>query len=105
LSKALGPRTSGFSAYEKEHLAILLLVDHWHSYLQHSEFLIRTDQRSLIHLEEQWLSTACQKKALSKLPELRYQIIYRQGKSNFVADALSHKRQPKVLVVAALSVC
>jgi hypothetical protein len=28
LSKALGPRTSGLSAYEKEYLAILFAVDH-----------------------------------------------------------------------------
>jgi hypothetical protein len=105
LSKALGPRTSGLSAYEKEYWAILLVVDHWGSYLQHSEFLICTDQHSLIHREEQRLSTAWQKKAFSKLPRLYYQIIYQQGKSNSMADALSRKRQPKVLAVATLSVC
>jgi hypothetical protein len=47
LSKALGPRNRGLSTYEKECLAILLAVDHWRSYLQCGEFIIRTDQRSL----------------------------------------------------------
>ena len=58
LSKPLGPKNSGLSTYEKEHLAILLAVEHWRPYLQHAEFIIRTDQRSLVHLEEQ-LSWFC----------------------------------------------
>lgn len=52
LSKALGPRTRGLSTDEKESLAIILAVDHWRSYLQHAEFIIKTDQRSLVHLDD-----------------------------------------------------
>jgi hypothetical protein len=33
LSKALGPRSQGLSAYEKEYMAIIMVVDHWRSYL------------------------------------------------------------------------
>lgn len=44
LSKALGPHTRGLSTYEKESLAITLGVEHWRPYLQHAEFVIRTDQ-------------------------------------------------------------
>jgi hypothetical protein len=29
INKALGPRTKGLSTYEKEYLAILIVVDHW----------------------------------------------------------------------------
>lgn len=43
LSKPLGPRTCGLSTYEKEYLAILLAVGQWLSYLQHDEFVIKTD--------------------------------------------------------------
>lgn len=53
LSKALAPRNLGLSAYEKECLALLLAIDHWRPYLQHSEFVIRTDQRSLLNLTDQ----------------------------------------------------
>lgn len=53
LSRALGPRNQGLSTYEKEFMAILLAVDHWRSYLQGGEFLIRIDQRSLVHLDDQ----------------------------------------------------
>jgi len=49
ISKSLGPRTMGLSIYEKEYLAILVAIDQWRHYLQFGEFLIFTDQRSLIH--------------------------------------------------------
>lgn len=48
LSKALGPRSQGLSTYEKEYMAILLALEHWRSYLQHAEFDIVTDHRSLV---------------------------------------------------------
>jgi hypothetical protein len=67
LSRALGPRSSGLSVYEKECMAILAAVDHWRSYLQLGEFVIRTDQRSLVHLEAQRLTTVWQHKAFTKL--------------------------------------
>jgi hypothetical protein len=33
LSRALGPKTQGLSIYEKENLAIIMVVAHWRSYL------------------------------------------------------------------------
>jgi hypothetical protein len=89
VSKALGPRHQALSTYEKECLAILMAVEHWRSYLICSEFIIRTDQRSLIHLDDQRLTTPWQQKALTKLLGLQYKICYKQGHTNRVADALS----------------
>jgi hypothetical protein len=60
LSKALGPRNQALSVYDKECLAILLAIDKWRSYLQHKQFTIHTDQRSLIHLGEHKFSTPIQ---------------------------------------------
>jgi hypothetical protein len=57
LSKALGPKQRVLSTYEKACLAILLAVEKWRSYLQHSEFLIKTDQQSLVNLMDQRLTT------------------------------------------------
>jgi hypothetical protein len=91
VSKALGPRTRGLSTYEKEYLAILMAVDHWRSYLQHTPFVIRTDQRSLIHLNEQCLHTFWQQNIFSKLLGLQYSVVYKKGTDNRVADALSRK--------------
>jgi hypothetical protein len=47
LSRALGPKNQGLSAYEKEYMAILLADNQWRSYLQLGEFLIFIDQKSL----------------------------------------------------------
>lgn len=88
VSKALGPKNRGLSTYEKESLAILMVVDHWRPYLQSSEFIIHTDQRSLVHLDDQRLHTYWQQKALSKLMGLQYKICYKKGTNNAVADAL-----------------
>jgi hypothetical protein len=52
VSKALGPKSQGLSTYEKESLAILLAVDQWKAYLLPVEFIINTDQRSLVHLTD-----------------------------------------------------
>jgi hypothetical protein len=89
VSKPLGVKNMGLSAYEKEYLAILLAVDHWRSYLQHGTFLIFMDQRSLTRLNEQCLKTPWQQHVFTKLLGLQYQVVYKQGSNNGAADALS----------------
>lgn len=66
-------------------------MDHWRPYIQHAEFLIRTYQKSLIHLEDQRLSTQWQQKALTKLLGLQFKIVYKKGLDNRAADALSRR--------------
>ncbi|XP_039064690.1 uncharacterized protein LOC120209873 [Hibiscus syriacus] len=65
LSKALGPKHTDLSIYEKEYLAILMAK----------------------------LTKAIQKKGLTKLLGLDYTIQYRKGKHNKVADALSRQQE------------
>jgi hypothetical protein len=89
LSQGLSRINQGWSTHEKECLAILLAIDKWHSYLQHKEFIIRTDQRTLQHLREQRLTTSIQHKAFVKLMGLQYKIQYKSGNTNAAADALS----------------
>jgi hypothetical protein len=105
LSKTLGPRTSMLSTYEKESLAILMVVDHWCAYLQPAEFIIHTDQKSLIHLEDQRIATPWHQKVTVKLLGLRYRVMYKQGPDNHVANALSHYSQPGTGELAAISIC
>ena len=66
-----------------------MAVDHWRSYLQPAPFVIQTDQRSLVHLDDQRLSSFWQQKALTKLMCLQYKICYKKGSTNNAADALS----------------
>lgn len=81
-SKALEPRSVGLSTYVKECMCMAILhgVHQWRSYLQMGEFIIRTDQKSLVHLEKQRLNTEWQHKALSELLGLRYRICYKRAK-------------------------
>lgn len=67
LSRALGPKNQGLSAYEKEYMAILIAVEQWRSYLQLGKFIIFTDQKSLTHLTDQRLHTIWQQKVFTKL--------------------------------------
>jgi hypothetical protein len=102
LSKALSNKSQAMSTYEKECLAIILAVDKWKPYLQQQPFTIATDQKSLIHLNEQKLTDGVQHKAFVKLMGLQYKILYKKGQDNKVTDALS--RKPTHNEVHALSI-
>jgi hypothetical protein len=91
ISKPLGPKTKGLSTYEKEYLAILIAIDQWRQYVQHAEFFIYTDKKSLVHLNEQRLNTPWQQKVFVKLLGLQYRLVYKKGAKNSVADALSRR--------------
>jgi hypothetical protein len=67
----------------------MMAVDRWTPYLQRSQFVIKTDHQSLTFLGEQQLQSEWQKKAMAKLMGLQFQIVYKKGKENVVADALS----------------
>lgn len=103
LSQHLCPRNQALSVYEKECLAILLAIEKWKPYLQHKEFLIKTDHQSLLYLTEQRVSSKLQQKALMKLMGLRFKIAYKKGVHNSAADALS--RYPLPDTICAVSSC
>lgn len=104
VSKALSPKSQGLSTYDKECLAILIAVDHWRSYLQHSEFILKTDHRSLTHLDAQRVTSPWQQKALTKLMGLNFRLQYKKGAENRVTDALSRASHQDTLCTAAVSV-
>lgn len=87
LRKAVSGKNQALSTYEKECLATILAVEIWKSYLQHQEFIIRTDHKSLLRLTEQRVTSEIQQKAVLKLMELQFKIVYKQGISNLAPDA------------------
>jgi hypothetical protein len=90
-NKQLSERNMGKSIYEKEMLAILHVIDLWCPYLLGKCFQIKTNHQSLKYFLEQRISSPEQQKWVTKLFGYDYEIIYKKGKDNVVADALSQK--------------
>ena len=88
-SVTLGKKHQELSIYEKEFFALIMAVEKWRHYLERQEFLIVTDHESLAYLNEQNLHSEMQRKAMTRLMGLQFKIIYRKGKGNVAADALS----------------
>ncbi|KAD5317318.1 hypothetical protein E3N88_17264 [Mikania micrantha] len=89
MSKALSIKQQSLSVYEKELLAIMMAVKQWHHYLITKKFLIKTDQKSLKFLLTQKITTPLQQTSLAKLMGYNYEIAYKKGSENLVADGLS----------------
>ena len=77
------------STYEKEMVAILHAVQKWNLYLLGNHFCINIDHQSLKYFLEQQVSSPTQQKWVRKLMGYDYEITYKKGKDNLVADALS----------------
>ena len=90
-SKALSPRHQALSVYDKEMLAILVSVKKWNAYLLGRHFKIQTDHQSLRFLLDQTTSTPAQQKWVLKMMGYDYQVVYRKGSTNVVADSLSRR--------------
>jgi hypothetical protein len=88
-SKALGKRNLTKSAYEKEMMAVVLAIQHWRPYLLGRKFTVYTDQKSLRQLMQQRIVTAEQQNWAAKLLGYDFEIVYKQGRLNKGADALS----------------
>lgn len=88
-SKKLSPRMQAASTYHREMFAITCAVKKWRHYLLGRRFTVLTDQRSLRELMAQTIQTPEQQKWLTKLLGFDFEIRFRPGRKNAVADALS----------------
>ncbi|KAD5803510.1 hypothetical protein E3N88_14870 [Mikania micrantha] len=89
LSQKLFPRMQQASTYQREMFAITQSVAKWRQYLLGRKFIIITDQQPLRTLQDQVIQTPDQHKWLGKLLGFDFEIQYRPGRHNSVADALS----------------
>lgn len=87
----------GLSTYENVLLAIIMVTQKWRSYLLGHHFILKTDHEALKYLMEQKISTNLHQKWLSKLLGYDYSVIYKRGKENHAADALSRQFEQEVV--------
>lgn len=99
-SKKLCPKLLHASTYVCELCAITSAVKKWRTYLLGRRFVIHTDQRSLLELMTQFVQTPEQQFYLSKLLGYSYEIVYKPGAQNRVADALSRVDDPTPQLLA-----
>lgn len=95
-SKKLTPRLSASSTYVRELYALTEAIKKWRQYLLGSTFKIFTDHKSLKSLMTQTIQTPEQQKWLTKLLGYTYEIHYKPGKENVVADALSRVQESPI---------
>ncbi|XP_061361231.1 uncharacterized protein LOC133305112 [Gastrolobium bilobum] len=95
-SSKLSKRMQQQSTYIREMFAITSAVAKWRQYLLGSQFIIRTDHKSLHNLMSQTIQTPEQQQFLAKLLGYNYTITFKSGKSNAAADGLSRTLQGDV---------
>lgn len=87
------------STYIRELYAITEAVKKWRQYLVGRKFRVFTDHHSLKHLLTQTIQTPAQHKWVSKLLGYDFEVHYKPGKENHVADALSRMNQDVLLAI------
>ena len=89
--------------YVREMYAITKSIKKWRQYLLGNHFKIFTDQKSLNTLISQTIQTPEKQKWTTKLQGYDFEILYKPGKQNIVADALSHQETPNLSLLLAMS--
>ena len=84
-------------------MAILFAIKKWHYFLVGRHFIIRTDRQPLKYLMEQKGSTPSQHKWLAQLMMYDFDIIYKRGNENKVANALSRMPSQQLSCMALSS--
>ena len=88
-SRKLQPHEWLYFIYDKEMLAIMHALDKFRQYLVGGKFIVKTDHNSLRHFLSQKELNDRQQKWVSKVQSFDFDIEYKKGEMNVVADALS----------------
>ncbi|XP_017797025.1 PREDICTED: uncharacterized protein LOC108578250 [Habropoda laboriosa] len=88
-SRVLNAAELNYPTIEKECLAIMYAVQHFRPYIYGREFQLVTDHRPLVWLHSVKDPQSRLVRWRLKLAEFEYRVVYKQGKENMNADALS----------------
>src|SRR6266511_2123677 len=99
-SRKLSPAEQNYPVHEKELLAIVHAIKLWRTYLEGQKFTVITDHASLEYIKTQANLSRRQARWLEVLQSNDFEVRYRPGKTNVVADALS--RQPHLANITTL---
>jgi hypothetical protein len=88
-SKKLDKHQVNYSVHDKEMCAIMHALDRWRAFLLGKPFKVYTDHRSLVYFKTQANLNARQLRWQEKAADYDMEILYKPGKENHVADALS----------------
>src|SRR3954465_8518309 len=90
-SRQMSPAEKNYAVHEKELLAIVHALKIWHYYLEGQEFNVIMDHQSLQYLQTQDKLNRRQARWVELLQAYHFNILYKPGKTNVVADALSRR--------------
>jgi hypothetical protein len=96
-SRKLTSTELNYATHEKELLVVVHAIKVWRPYLESKRFTVVTDHASLEYIKSQHQLSRRQARWLELLQANDFEVRYRPGKTNVVADALSRKPQLSTL--------
>ena len=91
-STKLNSHQLNYPVHDKEMCAIMHALERWRPFLLGRHFKVYTDHRSLVHFKTQSNLNQRQLRWQEKAADYDMEILYKPGKENVVADALSRIR-------------
>ena len=88
-SRKMNAAEENYAMHERELLAVIHALQTWRHYLLGNHFIVVTNHNSLKYLQTQPTLSRRQARWVELLAKFDFDIVYRPGKSNVVADALS----------------
>lgn len=98
-SRLLHGAELNYSTIEKECLAIVFSVEHFRSYIYGREFTLVTDHKPLVWMHSVKDPTSRLLRWRLRLAEYEYKVVYKAGKTNVNADALSRNPAPPIQIL------
>src|SRR4051812_41162198 len=95
------PAEMNYAIHEKELLAVVHMIKAWRHYLEGQKFTVITDHQLLKYLHMQPMQTRRQAAWIELQQAYNFDIIYKPGKTNVVADALSRQANLANIQIAA----